>query len=714
MKKRYLLPLLLVPMLCFAAVRDAALDFNMENNRDIGINHKAFTGLKITGTVTTDGTTAYDLTGQTGDMIFKTRAQLGSTNTWAKRDIVIVNATGGVFSVTFTAGDWSTNITTRNLYWGDIRMSDLGNSLPSVKMSLFPSANQGNEFHVTPTGEIRDYSVVSQFVGVAVSGPIRPGSNITFSANADGSQDVNGSAGTTFTNFIGGTGGINISGGGRDGSNTISAAFPVTNLASTMSLNRQQIGILSDGASITGIVTEVDGLPLTWFFDGTGVTYAAGTVVTGFVAGTDNLLQENWVIARKSGISVVTNYPAGERAIMFRVLLLSASKTQANGPFQVQRYSKFMTDADDQSHLGHIGDRLRREPARWDNGVGLIVHTNVNGAADDDLFIGVEAGAAFQIHRHILPAVSTNGSAANYQVMNTTTGIITITNLNQITVDAGGGAVLDGNNSFFNIDVFRCVDSGVTNPAACEILINLSSGDYNSLAEAQSDSDGLRVTSVANALFPNVIMVAKITLRRQAAGGGTWTAVAVSTMGMVPGINGGGTSVAAQQQVFDDLTWRVHANDDSTKLMEFNVTDVSPATTRTLFVPDKSGTNALLGDIIWSNIPTVIAYEPFSLAYTNGTYEFAWFGPWDSVLTLSKVTSFCDGGTGTLEIVERTMSAGAWRTFGTNNTLSLTTTGQVDTTWSDASIAVGNLLGLRMVSGTCTNIGGNIKLTYSP
>ena len=119
------------------AVRDAALTFDVQNNANLNMQHKSYTGLKISGTVTDSVANAYvDLTGQTGTMGFKTT--LGSTSFLAEVAIVLVDASNGTFSATFPQAQWNTNITTQTRLWGDVRFSSLGNTLPSVEMWLHP------------------------------------------------------------------------------------------------------------------------------------------------------------------------------------------------------------------------------------------------------------------------------------------------------------------------------------------------------------------------------------------------------------------------------------------------------------------------------------------------------------------------------------------------------------------------------------------------
>ena len=78
-----------------AAVRNKALTFDLQKSRNLRLNHKAYSGLKITGTVEDDGS-AVDITGATGTVGFK--LNLTDTTFFAEEDIVLSDAANGVFT----------------------------------------------------------------------------------------------------------------------------------------------------------------------------------------------------------------------------------------------------------------------------------------------------------------------------------------------------------------------------------------------------------------------------------------------------------------------------------------------------------------------------------------------------------------------------------------------------------------------------------------
>ena len=138
----------LMTVLCIGpGVRDVELDFDIQNDANVRISHKAYSGFRLVGTVKDDGT-AVDISGVTGSVGFK--ENLSDTTFWAQSSIVLSNASSGIFTASFSASQWATNITTRTRYWGDVRMSGLNNPLPSIEVWLYPSANQGSESYTPP------------------------------------------------------------------------------------------------------------------------------------------------------------------------------------------------------------------------------------------------------------------------------------------------------------------------------------------------------------------------------------------------------------------------------------------------------------------------------------------------------------------------------------------------------------------------------------
>jgi hypothetical protein len=92
----------------------------------------------------------------------------------AKFDAADVNYAAGQYVYAVSITDSSDNVLT----WNQGQFT--------IKKSPITTGTSTNAF-----GQTRNYSDVTNYQGVATSGPYRAGNNITFTANADGSQDIN-------------------------------------------------------------------------------------------------------------------------------------------------------------------------------------------------------------------------------------------------------------------------------------------------------------------------------------------------------------------------------------------------------------------------------------------------------------------------------------------------------------------------------------------
>lgn len=126
-------------------VRDLDLLFDVQSSSNLRINHKTSTGLKIDGTITnSQDEVLVDISGSSVTVGFKT--DITSTSFVAQASGSLVDSgTGGQWTVTLPAAQWVTNISSKLRLWGDVRISGLGNTLPSMEMWLYPSANTGDE-----------------------------------------------------------------------------------------------------------------------------------------------------------------------------------------------------------------------------------------------------------------------------------------------------------------------------------------------------------------------------------------------------------------------------------------------------------------------------------------------------------------------------------------------------------------------------------------
>jgi hypothetical protein len=131
--------------------REETLVLDVRQSSSLTVNHKAYSAIQFSGTVTDSvAVAAIDISGKTGTIGFK--MSLSDEAFFAEQAITITDGAAGQWTATLPASSWATNILVKTRLYGDLRLSDFGNVLPSVDLWLSPSANAGNESnYVAPT-----------------------------------------------------------------------------------------------------------------------------------------------------------------------------------------------------------------------------------------------------------------------------------------------------------------------------------------------------------------------------------------------------------------------------------------------------------------------------------------------------------------------------------------------------------------------------------
>lgn len=173
-------------------------------------------------------TTAKDLT--TATLI--TFTYVDADQTWSQVVTGALDvATNGSVLVTFTPAQLNTNSTTAGLFDWLLEVTDgtLVMAYAYGKLNLLKDFTGGITNSFPTTSQTVNWADFAAYENTAASGPYRAGTAVSFSANADGSVDIDVTTGgdTTYTNYAAGDSEIVVTGAARSGSNTWSIASTI-------------------------------------------------------------------------------------------------------------------------------------------------------------------------------------------------------------------------------------------------------------------------------------------------------------------------------------------------------------------------------------------------------------------------------------------------------------------------------------------------------
>jgi len=342
--------------------------------------------------------------------------------------------------------------------------------------------------------------------------------------------------------------------------------------------------VTSDGATITASVEKRGGGDLTVVFsDGFYAwdTTPADTVT--LTAGSDTSPQMNYVYMPQATKTLTANtvgFPLTEEHLQIGTALCpSASLVQTNGAYSVHSYQNHVFDDGDtnQGHIADINFLIRNHPATWMSGVTPTL--TIDGAPSPDTVIFTStAGTVLQLHPEDFPAFT--GTPDIYVVNDSVTPYTIITDLNQLTDDSTGGTL---DNKFFSVVIWGIISE---ESADCKLMLNLPSGTYTSDVAVTADDNKYADYNIPPEIRSSGFLIAQYDLRKQSAGGGTWTLVnQYDLRGLMPSVNPGGTSLTGK--IFEDNLFRIIDEVDNTKELDFSVGGITTATTRTITMADR-------------------------------------------------------------------------------------------------------------------------------
>lgn len=309
-----------------------------------------------------------------------------------------------------------------------------------------------------------------------------------------------------------------------------------------------------------------------------------GKARAALTAGTDaNTPTLNYVYVTGSGATATlvasTTIPTGSFAWVCAILVPDATTWATTGAYKIHRFTEaFLNDS--RGALSHQREKLRALGAVYIDGGETTVSIST-ATSPDTVHAQVSAANVYQLHRQAFPAFS----AGPYRYGNGLNIYEEIAHLGLIANTSDGTAL--SNNDRINVVIWGAVniDSG-----SCLLFANLPNGVYASDANAAADVDNTADYSVPSDMRSVAFMIARVVLRYQSAGGGTWTEVdTFSLLGDPIGVRSGG-STSVRSSEFSDGSFKVFNAADATKAVQLDVSGVATATTRTLTAPNADGT----------------------------------------------------------------------------------------------------------------------------
>jgi hypothetical protein len=354
--------------------------------------------------------------------------------------------------------------------------------------------------------------------------------------------------------------------------------------------------VTSSGGIVTITVQKSGGGDFDLIFS-TGFTTVDATpaLTATLTAGTDTSPTTNYVFIKKSAPTVVTvnttGYPTTEEYFTIGIFIVQSAATVATyGLYGNLSSVDAVWDATTENgHITHINDWIRSQNATWTS--GTLLTPTLTAASPDTLTFAVPSGVIRQLEPLAFQAFDSSGvgstSATTFFVINHTTPYTTGKDLYNFKLTSGGAAA--GGSDRISWVIWGCA----TNAAGdCKVFVNLPGGFYGSDSAAIADDLHYANYNIPAAYKSNGFLIAKLTYKYTTSGGGDLTLVEnVDLRGQIPSIFAGGT--ASVGTTFPDNTFQVYDETDSTKILAFQASGITTGNTRTMTVPDASGTIAL-------------------------------------------------------------------------------------------------------------------------
>lgn len=253
-----------------------------------------------------------------------------------------------------------------------------------------------------------------------------------------------------------------------------------------------------------------------------------------------------------------------------------------------QRYNNSIDGSVSAGWISRSGERIRKEGSKYQKpGLDPTVYIGTNGAGIDTLKVSHNSGLAYQFNLQTIPA-NDGGGYLLVNDPNSPNGIRVINDLSEIDVDANGNTLRD-NNTRYGLNLFINVSSG---DYGGKILVTTPQNSYSTNQNAIDDVSGYAITNVPNMFEQTAIRWCRVVVNYSTASGGTITNLLGAggyqdERGFVLGTSGGsGTSGAAKNE-YSTSEFKLYDPSDPTKYTDFDNSNQSTGTTRTIIMADE-------------------------------------------------------------------------------------------------------------------------------
>lgn len=357
----------------------------------------------------------------------------------------------------------------------------------------------------------------------------------------------------------------------------------------------------SDGVTVTMSLEKSGGGDLTMkFSDGLFDLDCTPAQTIALTAGSDSSPTPNYIYIPQSTkvlTKSTTQWPSAEHVKVAYFLVPSAVEVQNEGCFINQNWNDHRSGSDNQGHLSHITEtiRLTMGGAKWDSGVGPNAsggeYLEVTGTSPSVVEFKSTSGVSYQMHKHTIPAIDMSAGDDAHVANWDGDSYHEVSDLADIVADANGVSL---SNRWFNLIFW-----GVANKTGeyAPLMINLPTGSYVTQASAEGDVDGYDVTSIPREFIHDSttgFLVCRVTCKQTPAG--TWSLGATKDLrGVAVGASAGSGGAGGSVTEFADNQFKVFNVSDITKILALSLAGITTGNTRTLTVPDASGTIELEG-----------------------------------------------------------------------------------------------------------------------